>query len=57
MTIKELIEALSQYPEDAEVVREDIIFRIGSRSIYDYTMIDVDKIDYDKEDNQVIIRY
>lgn len=46
MTVKELIEDLSQYPENTEVV-----------SFYDYTMINSDDIVYDKKNNQVIIYF
>ena len=53
MTVKELIEALSQYPEEAQVVREE---KIGvERSFYQYTPINADQVTYDKSDNEVII--
>ena len=57
MTVKELIEELSQYPEDAEIVREDKIGNVCGNNFYDYTTITSNSVDYDKEDNQVIIFY
>ena len=57
MTVKELIEELSQYPEDAEIVREDKIGNDCGNNFYDYTTITSNSVDYDKEGNQVIIFY
>lgn len=57
MTVKELIEELSKYPEDAEIVREDKIDNVCGINFYDYTTITSNSVDYDKEGNQVIIFY
>lgn len=55
MTVKELIEVLSQYPEDVKILRDNSL--IIPTGLCKYSIVDDNDIIYDKEDNQIIIGY